>query len=107
MRTNYYSKFDAYKAKYDKEHSASASVPLGANANVPQPSSNSEYAKDRMRAIIELRRQKEQNLPKDIREELTRYESDCVTEDVVDILKWWKVLFTFSPHLLYNIDCLK
>lgn len=94
--------FDKYKAEYDNVHSKCV-VPVAATTG---PSSSTalqdkEYGTDRLRAVIELRRQQQESVPMDSREELTRYENDLVHEDIKDILTWWKVsLFLF---LLHNI----
>lgn len=92
--------FDKYKAEYDNEHSKCI-VPVAATTG---PSSSAalqdkEYGTDRLRAVIELRRQQQESVPMDSREELTRYENDLVHEDIKDILAWWKVSpFLFSLH---------
>lgn len=54
-------------------------------------SSSALYGSSRMDALSSLRR-KQDNIPKDPREELTRYEDQYIqAQDSKDILQWWKV----------------
>jgi hypothetical protein len=61
----------------------------------PPATLQKSYAGDRLRAAAESRRQREQDLPRDPREELTRYCNDPVEEDenAEDVIQWWKVGF--------------
>lgn len=71
------------------------STQMFCGANTSESVCSIEYGKDRLQAVIQLRRQQEMNVPKDTREELTRYKTDFVSDKVKDLLLWWKVQYTF------------
>ena len=64
-----------------------AGTPMAVAMRDSKPTVNPEYGKNRLHAVMELRRQQEADAPRDEREELSRYEAECATEPVADILK--------------------
>lgn len=67
---------------------------------------------DRVRAAFESGLKHRQNLPRDPREELTRYDSEVVDfndKSVKNVLRWWKVfcqlhIFFTCLHPIINVE---
>lgn len=94
--------FDRYKAELEVEDGrpkATSHFPLRVTAS--ESVCDIEYGKDRLQAVIQLRRQQEKNVPKDTHEELSHYKADFVQEGVKDLLNWWKVC-TFGVLLCFT-----